>query len=137
MDIPSAVKLVLTAGQISRGSEIFIFKMPALRIVDLAEVMIEHYAQKFGFKPEEITIKFIGKRNGEKLFEDLMTEDEADRAYERDDMFIIVPHSLDSENPNNNWETLTGFKRARKQNYSSKNAPLISKEKLKDLINNF
>jgi len=136
MDIPSAVKLILTAGQISQGGEIFIFKMPALRIMDLAEVMIEHYAPKFGFRPEEITIKIIGKRNGEKLYEDLMTEEEAERVYERDDMCIIVPHSLDSEDPGSR-EILSGFNRAGKQNYSSKNAPLINKDKLKKLLIKF
>lgn len=136
MDIPSAVKLILTAGQISQGSEIFILKMPVLRIIDLAEVMIEHYAPKFGFKPEEVKIKIIGKRNGEKLCEELVTDDEAERAYERDDMFIIYPHSLDSEDLGRR-EILAGFNRAKKQNYSSKNAPLISKDKLKELLKKF
>jgi len=136
MDIPSAVKLILTAGQVSQGSEIFILKMPVLRIIDLAEVMIEHYAPKFGFKPEEISIRIIGKRNGEKLYEELMTEDEAERAYEQDDMFIILPHSLESEDSGSR-EVLAGFNRTKKQNYSSKNAPFISKNELKELLKGF
>ena len=136
MDIPSAVKLILTAGKISKGSEIFILKMPALRIIDLAEVMIEHYAPQFGFRPEEISIKTIGKRNGEKLYEDLMTDEEAERAFERDDMFIIVPHSPVSDDPECR-EVTSGLTRAEKQNCSSKNAPLISKEKLRELLKNY
>ena len=136
MDIPSAVKLILTAGQVSQGSEIFILKMPVLRIIDLAEVMIDHYAPKSGFKPEEIRIRIIGKRNGEKLYEELMTEDEAERAYEQDDMFIILPQSLDSEDSGSR-EVLAGFNRTKKQNYSSKNASLISKNELKELLKGF
>lgn len=136
MDIPSAVKLILTAGQISRGSEIFILKMPALRIIDLAEVMIEHYAPVFGFKPEEISIKVIGKRTGEKLYEDLMTEEEAERAYENDELFIIVSHSPYSEDQTSRLIP-PGFRRAGKQNYSSKNAPLINRDKIKDFLKNY
>ena len=65
-----------------------------------------------------------------------MTEDEAERAYEQDDMFIILPHSLDSEDSGSR-EVLAGFNRTKKQNYSSKNASLISKNELKELLKGF
>lgn len=139
MDIPTAVNLVLTAGRISRGSEIFIFKMPALRIIDLADVMIDHCAPEFGYRTDEITIKIIGKRDGEKLYEELMTEDEAERAFERDDMFIIIPQSLEhGELEKVCREILAdGFTRAKKQHYSSKNAPLIRNDQLKEILQQF
>ncbi len=136
MDIPSAVNLILTTGQISRGSEIFILKMPALRILDLAEVMIEHYAPEFGFRPDEISLKIIGKRNGEKLYEDLMTEEEAERAYEREDMYVILPHTPGPDDPLGE-NIIPGFTKARDQNYCSKNAPVISRKKLKELLKDY
>jgi len=73
----------------AKGGERFILKMPALRIVDLAEAMIEELATKYGYKPEEIKIKIIGKRSGEKLYEELMTEDEAKYAIEKDELYIL------------------------------------------------
>lgn len=66
-----------------------------------------------------------------------MTEEEQDRAYERDDMFIIVPFSPDSEDPSGNRDVITSFHRAKKQNYSSKDAPPISKDRLKEFLKNF
>lgn len=89
MSIPKAVELILKAVKMTKGGEIFILKMPALRIVDLAETMIEELATKYGYKPEEIKIKIIGKRSGEKLYEELMTEDEAKYAIEKDELYVL------------------------------------------------
>jgi len=91
MSIPKAVELVLKAVEVARGSEIFIFKMPALRVGDLAEVMISELAPRYGYNPKDIKIKVIGKREGEKNHEELLTEDEATSAYETAGMFIIAP----------------------------------------------
>jgi len=135
MDIPSAVNLILTAGRISRGGEIFILKMPAIRIIDLAEVMIEHYALEFGFRPEDIPLKIIGKRNGEKLYEDLMTEEESERVYENDEMFVIAPDSLPGTM--DEWAIPEGFRHAVRDTYSSKNAPVVDRERIKQLLNDF
>jgi len=92
MSMNKAVELVLKAAQMAKGEEIFIFKMPAIRIRHLAEVMIEKLAPKYGQKPRDIKIKLIGRRKGEKLYEELITEDEAINAYETEDMYVILPH---------------------------------------------
>lgn len=89
MHIHEAAKLILTAGSLSEGSEIFILKMPSVRVPDLAEAMIEYYAPKYGFNVEDIEVDIIGKRIGEKLHEELMTPDEIIYAEETDDLFII------------------------------------------------
>jgi len=83
MTIPDAVELILKAAEIALGGEIFILKMPALKIADLAGVMIETLAKK------PITLKVIGKRPGEKLYEKIVTRTEASLALELKDMYVL------------------------------------------------
>lgn len=91
MSIQRAAELVLKASETALGGETFIFKMPALRIGDLAQVMIEELAPKYGYRPGEIEFAVVGKRPGEKHYEELMTEDEAANANETEDMFVVLP----------------------------------------------
>ena len=89
MHIHEAAKLILTAGNLSEGGEIFILKMPSVKVPDLAEAMIEYYAPKYGFDIEDIDVEIIGKRVGEKLHEELMTPEEIICAEDSDELFII------------------------------------------------
>ena len=72
MTIPEACQLVLEAGAMGNGGEIFIFDMGApVKIIDLAKKMI----RLAGFIPEkDIKIKTIGLRPGEKLYEELLND---------------------------------------------------------------
>jgi FlaA1/EpsC-like NDP-sugar epimerase len=74
MTIPEACQLVLEAGFIGKGGEIFVFDMgEPIKIVDLAVNMIRFA----GFKPwTDIKIEFTGLRPGEKLFEELLSHKE-------------------------------------------------------------
>jgi FlaA1/EpsC-like NDP-sugar epimerase len=74
MTIPEACQLVLEAGHMGKGGEIFVFDMgESVRIVDLAKKMI-HLS---GLEPEkDIKIVFTGLRPGEKLYEELLTSAE-------------------------------------------------------------
>lgn len=74
MTIPEACQLVLEAGSMGEGGEIFVFDMgEPVRIIDLAEKMI----QLAGLRPgKDIEITYTGLRPGEKLFEELFAEDE-------------------------------------------------------------
>jgi FlaA1/EpsC-like NDP-sugar epimerase len=74
MTIPEACQLVLEAGAMSKGGEIFMFDMgQPVRIVELAQKMI----RLSGFQPDkEIEIVFTGLRPGEKLFEELLSSSE-------------------------------------------------------------
>ncbi len=75
MTIPEACQLVLEAGVMGRGGEIFVFDMgKSIRIADLARNMIT----LAGLKPgEDIEIKYTGLRPGEKLFEEVLGNEEA------------------------------------------------------------
>ena len=75
MTIPEAVSLILQAGSMGKGGEIFVLDMGELvRIRDLAEKMI----QLSGYEPDrDIKIEYTGLRPGEKLFEELFYESEA------------------------------------------------------------
>jgi FlaA1/EpsC-like NDP-sugar epimerase len=133
MSIPKAVKLVLKAAEMAKGGEIFIFKMPALRIGDLAETMIEELAPDYGYAPNEIEMKNIERRAGEKLYEELMTEDEAENAYESKEMFVVLPQTFDITGKLS-YKLSDNFKKAQKKEYSSKGVKLLSKEEIKLLI---
>ncbi len=73
MTIPEASRLVIQAGALANGGEIFVLDMgEPVRIVDLAKNMIK----LSGFSEDDIKIEFSGIRPGEKLFEELLNEDE-------------------------------------------------------------
>jgi len=95
MSMSQAVDLVFKSAELAQGGEVFIFKMPTVNIADLAEVLIEELAPQYGYKAEDIDVKIIGTIPGEKMYEELMTEDEATRSLEREDMFIIAPLIMD------------------------------------------
>lgn len=90
MPISQAVRLCFGAMERMSGGEVFILKMPRVRIGDLIEVLIEAYAPQFGFRPGDIVIETIGPQAGEKRDEVLMTNDEARVAAELDDMYIVA-----------------------------------------------
>ena len=98
VSIEGAIELVLRATQMARGGELFILKMPAINIKDLAEVMIEKLAPNYGHDPERIQIKIIGKRKAEKMHEELITEDEAKSSLETEDMEIVLPETNNNRN---------------------------------------
>jgi len=91
MTLSDAVKLVMNSAPLARGGEVFVTKMPIARIIDLAEVMIEELAPRYGYKPEQIQIKVIGSKPGEKLYEELMNDEETRRTVELKDYFVVKP----------------------------------------------
>lgn len=73
MTIPEASRLVMQAGALAHGGEIFVLDMgEPVKIVDLAKNLIK----LSGYTEEEITIKYAGIRPGEKMYEELLGKDE-------------------------------------------------------------
>lgn len=91
MSIREAVELVIDSVVLARGGEVFVTKMPVIRIPDLAEVMKQELATRYGRRPDEIRTETIGAHPGEKLFEELMTDEEKRRALELERYFVVRP----------------------------------------------
>ena len=91
MSTDRAVELAIRAGEIARGGEVFVFKMPVARLSDLVTAAIEVVAPLRGLDPARIATTPIGPRAGEKSYEELMTEDESTRARDIGDMYAVLP----------------------------------------------
>lgn len=89
MTIPQAVDLVIRAAERASGGELFVLKMPVVRIRDLAEVLIEAYAPVYNRRPSDIEIVETGIRAGERLHEALLTQEEAALAEDLGDMWAV------------------------------------------------
>ena len=95
MTIPEAVSLVITAGSIANGGEIFVLDMgDPVKIKDLAENLI----RLSGLIPhEDIKIEYTGLRPGEKLFEELLMDEEGIQKTKSKKFYIGHPIDLDVE----------------------------------------
>lgn len=91
MTLEEAVHLVLDSVFLAHGGEVFVTKMPAVRIPDLARVMIEDLAPPHGYDPEDIKIDLIGAKAGEKMYEELLNVEETRRTLEIDKYFVVTP----------------------------------------------
>tara|TARA_B100001059_G_scaffold235762_1_gene282708 strand:+ start:29676 stop:31520 length:1845 start_codon:yes stop_codon:yes gene_type:complete len=98
MTIPEASLLVLEAGTMGKGGEIFIFDMgDPVKIVDLAKNMVIQKGLKYG---EDINIEFTGLRPGEKLFEELLLDTENLLKTYNDFIYIAKNESVSKESSN-------------------------------------
>ena len=91
MSLDDAVGLVVKSAVLGSPGDVLITKMPAIRILDLAKVMISELGPRFGYRADAIKIQIVGPKPGEKLYEELMNEEETRRAFELDEYFVIRP----------------------------------------------
>ncbi len=104
MTIPEAVSLVLTAGGIAKGGEIFVLDMgQPVKIKELAENLI----RLSGFIPnKDIMIEYTGLRPGEKLYEELLLDEEGIKKTKSEKIYIGNPINIDKENFNSGLKAL-------------------------------
>ena len=104
MTIPEAVELVIQAGAMAKGGEIFILDMgEPVKIVDLANNLIK----LSGFEPgEDMKIEFTGLRPGEKLYEELLMSEEGLTSTDNKKIFIGKPVDFDTNKVKQHLEIL-------------------------------
>lgn len=125
LTLDNAIDLVFKSVEYSVGGEIFILKIPAHTVVDLAEVMLEASGKK-------LKLTETGIRPGEKIHETLVTPTESIRTIEKENLFIILPQV---EIP----EVEKKYKNYRNENlfrFSSDTAEKLNKADLKEMLKN-
>lgn len=98
--LPEAISLLFKAVQASIGGEIFVMRMPAYRITDVAQVLIEDSREN------DITIENIGIRPGEKLDEVLVSEHESGHTYMYDETYYVIMPTIDIPNLRKHYDDL-------------------------------
>lgn len=95
MTIPEACQLILQAGAMGEGGEIFILDMGMpIRIVDMARDLI----RLSGFEPDkDVKIEFVGLRPGEKLYEELITDGEGIEPTGHEKIMVLKGKSCDQQ----------------------------------------
>jgi FlaA1/EpsC-like NDP-sugar epimerase len=121
-----AVENLVKAAVDGRGGEVFIRRMPVINIHDLAQVLIDEFASLYGFS--NVKIREIGCRAGEKLYEELITEEESARTVIDGNYLVLLP-SLGGapKNP-------AGQPSFRIGAYTSRDEVMLSKDQLRKLM---
>lgn len=132
MGMDEAVKLVLHAAEIAVGGELFVLRMPALKIADLADVMIENLAPQNGFNPDDIKVEEIGIQAGEKIYEELLIENELPNAFE-DEQLVVCLGDVSNNVPMERRVYIEKMKPCR-SGYNSDKARLMSKDEIEKFL---
>ena len=123
MTIPEAVQLILQAVTYAKGGEIFVLDMgEPVKIYDLAVSLIK----LMGYEPNvDIPIQITGLRPGEKLYEEILMEEEGLKATKHDKIFVSKPMHLDMKELEEKLDTLS--KLEYDENYSKEHVKEIMK----------
>jgi len=119
MSKDQAIKLLIKSANISSGGEIFVLKMDSVKIDEVASVLNKLYGNnKKNYK------KYIGIRNGEKLYEELIAAEELNRTKEFKNYFVIYP----------NKKNIINTKKIKKEEIHSDIGNFLSKRKIEYMI---
>ena len=121
MPMADAIRLSFEAMARMEGGEVFILKMPRVRVGDLVEVLVEAYAPLFGYRADEIVVETIGPRPGEKWDEVLLTDAESLVADEVNDMYVLRP----GRQPRSPGQAVAGGRA---------DEPVLDRSQLRDLL---
>jgi len=125
--------LVTSAIEQTEGGEIFVHKMPAVKIEDLAQALIEVYAPEYGHDPEDIDIEVVGRRLGETFHEEIMTERETNRAVENETLYAVLPETVEGEGYLSH-DGLDGFSDAESVTRSTAQAETLSRSEIESFL---
>jgi len=133
MSIDQASRLVIESAGIAQGGEVFITKMPVINIKDLAEVMINELSEKYGHAKNDISIIEIGTKPGEKLYEELMSDEETRRSVELNDYFSVLP-AFRGLYKNIGYDYSDVISDVVVNPYNSSNEPVLNQAQLKEFL---
>ena len=91
MSIEQSVRLVIESLVLMRGGEVFVTQMPVIRLGDLADVLVKHFAEQGPLPAENYPERILGARPGEKLYEELTTDEETARSFELENFIVVLP----------------------------------------------
>lgn len=125
LTLPEAIDLVFRAVRVGVGGEIFVLKISAALVMDIAEVMVESLSPK-----KDIAVQTVGIRPGEKIHEVLVSEAEAVRTIEDGSTFLILPQ-IDLENTKSFYseDSLVTF-----SEYTSETAKRLTREEIRSVL---
>lgn len=121
MTTDEAARLVLEAGAQMRGGEVFVTKMRALKVLDLAHAMASILS------PGKITVNTIGARQGEKLFEELISVDEMSHTLELERLLVVLSLNADRYD-GATWKTFPDGKPVTREWHSGKETSMSREE---------
>ncbi len=125
MSLNQATQLTIKALKEAKGGEVFVLKMPVIRLGDLADILIGETCKEHDMKMDEINVEVMGLRPGEKMYEELMTYDESREAWELKDMYII---------PGTEKVRYNNAKKCNHGTYSSMNQAPLNVNELRKLL---
>ena len=126
-------ELVIDAMKHTEAGEIFIQKMDAIAIEDLAEAMIDVFAPAYDHQPAKIDIEETGRRVGETLDEKILTQREVHRTVENDSLYAILPEQSEGDDYLD-YSTLDGFDPVETVVRSSEHADKLSQPDIRHLL---
>ena len=135
MNLEESILLLLETAMLAQNGDFFLTKMSSINIKDLADVMIEILSPKFGKSPDTIEIREVGLRSGEKLYEELMTFEEAKKCIELD-RFFVIKDSTDNSSLTSSVYNQNILKYQISDIYDSKSNLPMSKIDLKNFLVN-
>ena len=127
LTIPEAITLLFKAADQSIGGEIFVMKMPACRIIDLAKVLIKRYGNS------ETKIEEVGIRPGEKLHEELISIYESGNVYEYDNNYFLITPSLPNDEMKKYYFEFKNMKKLTTPEVSLKDN-LMNEQQIKEML---
>ncbi|UKS26143.1 polysaccharide biosynthesis protein [Paenibacillus sp. HWE-109] len=129
MTSTQAITLMLKANELSLGGEVFVLRMPTIKLSDLVDVLVEEVTKKHQIS-KYIERNEIGLRPGEKRYEELMTHDETLHGWETNDMYII-PSPFNEKMP---IDPYSGATKMSAQSINSHQEETIDRETLRRWI---